>query len=462
MSKREDNLLGEMPVPKAIFKIGVPAMAAMLVMAVYNLVDTLFIGMLGDDKALSAVAVAFPIMTLMGAVGQVFGAGAAAAIGRAFGVKDHDYANRIATTTIYTSLVSGVIFAIFGILFIEEIFTAFGTTQSVMGHAVDYGIWMFVGAVFSIPNQAFNNIARAETKAVLSMKALSIGSVANIILDPIFMFELGGFGLNMGIEGASIATTISQGLCFLFIGWHFFTGKTTVKIKPSNFNPNKSLYKEVVSTGAPIGLSQMLSTLAVSITNIAAISFSVDLVYGENIQSAYGIVLKFTMMIFMVFMGLLQGFQPIASFSYGSRNKERFYEAFTFTRKLLLVSSAVIGLIMLVFAPMFISAFTQNPEIIDMGSKFIRANGICLPLLGIAMLQMLTFQATGNGRYGSIVATARQGYIYIPLLFILAATVGISTIFYIQAISDLSAGIISMILYTKYKKTLEAHFNSVD
>ena len=326
-----EELLSTAPVPKAITKIAIPAIMGMLIMALYNFVDTLFIGMLNSDEALAAVGVAFPIMTLMGAIGQVLGAGSAAAIGRSFGYGDDDHADKTATTIIYTSFVAGLVFMIVGIVFIEPIFKVFGATDSIMPYATEYGSWMFVGALFSIPNQTFNNIARAETKAVLSMTALMTGAIANIILDPIFMFD---FGFGMGIEGASIATTISQAISFIFISQFFFRGKSRVKVKPKNFKPSKVIYIDTLKSGAPVGVSQLLSTFAVSATNLVAINLSS---YGESMVAAYGIVLKVLSIVQYSLMGFLQGYQPIASYSYGSKNKERFFEAFKFARNFVLI-----------------------------------------------------------------------------------------------------------------------------
>ncbi len=453
MNQSQNELLGSMPVQKAIAKIGIPAMASMLIMAVYNLVDTLFIGMLGDDRALSAVAVAFPIMTLIGAVGQVLGAGAAASIGRAFGADNDEHADKIATTTIFTSIVAGVVFMAMGLIFIEPIFRMFGTTPSVMETAKQYGTWMYIGSIFSIPNQSFNNIARAETKAILSLKALSIGAVSNIILDPIFMFELGGFGLNMGIEGASIATTLAQGISFVFIAYYFFSGKTRVKITPKNFSPNTETYGDILRSGAPIGLTQALGTLAVSVTNVAAVGFATDIIISENIQSAYGIVLKVSSILQFIVMGYLMGYQPIASYAYGAKDKKRFFECFNYSLKVVIIFTIPVTVILQLLATWIMTCFTKTAEIIEIGAYFIRYNNILFILIGISFFIMLTFQATGKGGYGAIIALARQGFLYIPILLMLCVWMGVEGMYYAQAIADLITAAIAIVLFRHYRRT---------
>ncbi len=460
MKSNSNDLLNEMPVRQAIMKIGIPAIAAMLVMAVYNLVDTLFIGMLKDDYALAAVAVAFPIMALMSALGQVLGGGAAVVIGRAFGAEREDEAHRTATTIIATALVGGILFMLMGLIFIEPIFRLFGTTDAVMSYAVEYGIWMYIGAIFSIPNQSFNNIARAEAKAVLSMKALMIGAISNVILDPIFMFDLNGYGLNMGLEGASMATTLAQAISFSFIAFYFFRGKMRVSVKAKYLKMSKKIYSDVLTSGLPIGVSQFLSTIAVSVTNIAAVTFATTETAAENMQSAYGIVLKISMMCLFVIFGYLQGYQPIASVAYGAKNKNRFYESFYYIAKALAIISLISTVIIQIFATQAIMAFTSTPEIIEVGAYLLRTTNIFMVCLVFIYLIMFTFQATGKGRGGGIIALARQGYIYIPALLLLGYFMGLDGIFYAQPVADLGTAIITFILWKKLKVELDQYFEN--
>ncbi len=460
MNEAKNHILGEMPVRKAITKIAIPGMASMMIMAIYNLVDTLFIGMLGDDKALSAVAVAFPIMTLMGAIGQVLGAGSAATIGRYFGAQDNETANKVAATTVYTAIISGVVFMLVGFLFMEPIFKMFGTTDSVMEVAKQYGGWMYVGAIFSIPNQSFNNIARAETKAALSMRALMLGAVANIILDPLFMFELGGFGLNMGIEGASMATTLAQAITGAYIGWHFFGGKMAVSMNKKYFKPSKAIYGEVLRTGTPIGVTNILTTLTVSATNIAAITFASDIVLAENIQSSYGVILKVMSIMQYIVMGYLMGYQPIASYSYGAKNSKRFYECFNFSRNFVMGIAFSASAVMFIFAPTIMTAFTKSESIIETGAMFLRYNSVFFMFTAVTMFMILTFQATGNGKFGALLGFARQGLLCIPLLFVFGSIFGSDGIFYAQPFADITAGIISLVTYRSFKKSLDGYFGN--
>lgn len=459
-----DELLGSLPISKSITKLAIPAIIAMLIMAMYNFVDTLFIGMLDSDEALAAVSVAFPIMTLMGALGQVMGAGSAAVIGRAFGYNDNDYASKTATTIIFSSVLVAFVFMTIGLVFSEPVFTVFGATERIMPYAKEYGSWMFIGAIFSIPNQCFNNIARAETKAVLSATALMTGAIANIILDPIFMFtfDFAGiqFGLGMGLVGASMATTLSQMISFIFLAQFFFRGKSKVHITPKNFNPCKKIYAETLKSGAPIGTTQLLSAVAVSFTNVMAVQAAPDVITGDNFIAAYGVVLKVLSIIQFTCMGFLQGYQPIASYSYGSKNRERFLGAYNFTKIMMLSYAVLATVIVQVFSRNIIMVFSKNEEIINYGAKLLSMNNAFFILTAFCFLIMLTSQATGNGKLGSIVALSRQGFLYIPALIIFPMLLDFEGIFYAQAFADLITFIIAYISFKKYLKVLDTHFAS--
>lgn len=464
MKYTTDEILGKIPVSKAIVKLALPTIMAMIIMAVYNFVDTLFIGFLNSDESLSAVSVAFPIMTLMGAVGQVLGAGSAAVIGRAFGSSNDNFASKTATTIIYTAFISAIVFMSVGLIFSESIFKIFGATERIMPYAKQYGTWMFVGALFSIPNQVFNNIARAETKSILSMTALMTGAILNVILDPIFMFkfDIGSIsvGLGMGIEGASMATTLAQFISFLFISQFFFRGKSRVKITPLNFKPSKEIYALTLKSGAPVGATQLLSAFAVSITNIVAVQVAPNAISGDNIIASYGIVLKILSITQFVLIGFFQGYQPISSYAYGSKNKERFFLAYKYAKTAGFVYSVFATIVIQIFAQNCIEIFSNNEDIIYYGTMFLRLNNMFFPLTSFVFLVMLTSQATGNGKLGATMALTRQGILYIPALIIFPLIFDYTGIFYAQAAADCVTWVIAIIMFKKYKKTLELYLEN--
>ena len=450
-----EELLKNLPIKKSITTLAIPSIMAMLVMSIFNFVDTLYIGMLDNSLALSAVGVAYPIMTLKAAIGQTLGAGAAAAIGRCFGSKQGDLASKTCTTIIYTSIIVGIIFTAIGIIFTKEIFTVFGASEASMPYALDYGKWMFAGAAFTVPNMSFNNIARAETKAKLSMNALIIGSVANIILDPIFMFTF-----NMGIKGAAIATTISQGITFVCIAWYFFLGKSRAKVKLEFFKPSKKIFAEVLKSGAPTGASQILNTISVIVTNLVIGTIAVNTVQSDNLIAAYGVVLKIILMIQFTLMGFLQGYQPIASYCFGAKNKERFYGAVKFVFKLVLIYTVICTIGVQIFSDELLRLFSNEPEILNYGATLLSCNNMFFVLIGITQMIMITFQAIGNGKGGVLISVIRQGAFYMVFLFVLPKFLGLNALYVSQPIADVLTFVLAIILALKCIKSLKVHFTN--
>lgn len=229
------SVLGEMSPSKAIVKLAVPATLALLAKAVYNLVDTAYIGMLDSDIALTAVGVTVPLLLIMVSIENIFAAGAAVLAGRQLGAKDQEGASRTVTTIIGLSVVLGVLLCVGGIVFIDPLMRAFGASEASLPLAKDYAFWMFVAALANLPAQSMNCAARAESSARISSIAVITGAMLNIVLDPIFMFD---WGLNLGVEGASLATTVSQFVTFFILIWFYASGRSVIKLKAKAFRPS--------------------------------------------------------------------------------------------------------------------------------------------------------------------------------------------------------------------------------
>ena len=229
------SVLGEMSPSKAIVKLAVPATLALLAKAVYNLVDTAYIGMLDSDIALTAVGVTVPLLLIMVSIENIFAAGAAVLAGRQLGAKDQEGASRTVTTIIGLSVVLGVLLCVGGIVFIAPLMRAFGASEASLPLAKDYAFWMFVAALANLPAQSMNCAARAESSVRISSIAVITGAMLNIVLDPIFMFD---WGLNLGVEGASLATTVSQFVTFFILIWFYASGRSVIKLKAKAFRPS--------------------------------------------------------------------------------------------------------------------------------------------------------------------------------------------------------------------------------
>lgn len=234
-SKNESaSILGGMKPSKAIVKLALPATLALLAKAVYNLVDTAYIGMLKDDIALTAVGVTVPLLLIMVSIENIFAAGAAVLAERQLGARDEEGASRTVTTVIGLSILIGVVLCVGGIVFIEPLMRAFGASDASLPLAKDYAFWMFVAALANLPVQSMNCAARAESSVKISSVAVITGALLNVVLDPIFMF---GWGLGMGVEGASLATTVSQFVTFFILAWFYLSGRAGIAVQPRNADP---------------------------------------------------------------------------------------------------------------------------------------------------------------------------------------------------------------------------------
>lgn len=360
MNVEKESLLASVKPSKAIIDMAVPATLALLAKAVYNIVDTAYIGMLNSDTALAAVGVTLPLLLIMVSIENIFAAGAGVLAGRQLGEHDKEGANRTVTTIVGFSMVVGIGLCIVGILFEDVLLRAFGASEAVLPQAKDYAFWMFIAALFNLPAQSLNCAARAESSVKISSVAVITGAVLNVILDPIFMFS---WGLNMGVEGASLATTISQCVTFLILLIFYMGGFSVIKIKPKYFKLSAKFIWDVVSIGIPTAVIQICLAVATSLTNIAAKT----LPDADLIIAAYGVVQRLILIGCYVIMGFMQGYQPVASYAFGPKNEERFNGSAKFAFKGSLLLTIVVAVIYIALAKPLILLFNRNPLVVEYG-----------------------------------------------------------------------------------------------
>ncbi|MEG1896530.1 MAG: MATE family efflux transporter, partial [Oscillospiraceae bacterium] len=301
------SLLSDVKPSKAIINLAVPATIALLAKAVYNIVDTAYIGLLDSETALAAVGVTLPLLLIFVSIENIFAAGAAVLAGRQLGAGDKNGANTTVSTIVAASTVIGGLLCVGGIVFMEPLLRAFGASETVMPLAKDYAFWMFIAALANLPAQSLNCAARAESSVKISTIAVITGAALNVILDPIFMFE---WGLNMGVEGASLATTVSQLVTFAILAWFYLSGKSIIKVSLKYVKPTIKLFKDVILIGIPTAVIQICLAVATSLTNIAAAT----LPDSDLIIAAYGVVQRLVLIGCYVIMGFMQGYQPVASY----------------------------------------------------------------------------------------------------------------------------------------------------
>ena len=416
MNVEKESLLASVKPSKAIIDMAVPATLALLAKAVYNIVDTAYIGMLNSDTALAAVGVTLPLLLIMVSIENIFAAGAGVLAGRQLGEHDKEGANRTVTTIVGFSMVVGIGLCIVGILFEDVLLRAFGASEAVLPQAKDYAFWMFIAALFNLPAQSLNCAARAESSVKISSVAVITGAVLNVILDPIFMFS---WGLNMGVEGASLATTISQCVTFLILLIFYMGGFSVIKIKPKYFKLSAKFIWDVVSIGIPTAVIQICLAVATSLTNIAAKT----LPDADLIIAAYGVVQRLILIGCYVIMGFMQGYQPVASYAFGAKNEERFNESAKFAFKGSLLLPIVVAVIYIALAKPLILLFNRNPLVVEYGKWLF-------------------------------LSLIRQCLFYVPFILSLPGIMGVKGIYFSQPAADILTIIVCIVLIKPMKRDI--------
>ena len=454
MSQRNpQSILADMQPSKAIVKLAIPATLALLAKAVYNLVDTAYIGMLNSDIALTAVGVTVPLLLIMVSIENIFAAGAAVLAGRQLGAKDSEGASRTVTTVIGLSMGIGIVLCVCGIVFIDPLMRAFGASEASLPLAKDYAFWMFVAALANLPAQSMNCAARAESSVKISSIAVITGAVLNILLDPIFMF---GWGLNLGVEGASLATTVSQFVTFFILVWFYASGRSIIKIRLKAFRLSWHFIKSVAMIGIPTAVIQICLSVAASLTNIAAAS----LPQSDEIIAGYGVVQRLVLIGCYVVMGFMQGYQPVAAYAFGAKENDRFHQSVRFALKGALVLTVLVEAVYILLSKPLILFFNSNPVIVDYGRWLLISQVALYPAFGLCYMMTITYQTIGASRYGLFLSLIRQGLFYVPFILILPRLFGIAGIYASQPAADILTILVCVLSIPSMKRIATKHMQA--
>lgn len=446
------SLLATAAPSKAIIRLAVPATLALLAKAVYNIVDTAYIGMLDSDAALAAVGVTLPLLLIMVSIENIFAAGAAVLAGRQLGAGQTDKASQTVTTIVGFSVLVGIGLCVLGILFIEPLLRAFGASDAVLPMAKDYAFWMFIAALFNLPAQSMNCAARAESSVKISSVAVITGALLNVVLDPLFMFS---WGFNMGVEGASLATTLSQFVTFTILLWFYFSGRSIIKIKGKSFKLTGSFLWEVISIGIPTAVIQICLAVATSLTNIAA----KPLPDSDLIIAAYGVVQRLILIGCYVIMGFMQGYQPVASYSFGAKNEERFHTSVRFALKGTLLLTVIVAAFYILLAKPLILLFNDNPAVVVYGRWLLVSQVALYPAFGLCYMMTITFQTIGSSKTGVFLSLIRQGLFYVPFILTLPKLLGITGIYLTQPAADILTLAVCLLLIKPMKAMASRNMN---
>lgn len=440
-----EKLLGEKEIPKLLLKFSIPAIVGMLVNALYNFVDMVFIGQGVGPLGIAGVRIGFPLIVIGMAFSMLIGIGANSLISIRLGQKRKEDAELILGNAFVTMIAIGAVLTILGLVFMEPLLKLFGASQDVMPYAKGYFRIILFGVIFQMIGMGMNNFIRGEGNPKTAMLTMLIGAIINTILDPIFIFAFG-----WGIEGAALATILSLIISALWVLYYFFFGNSLLKIRKPNLRIRFDILKSIVAIGlAPFAMQLAASVLVIFMNQGLA-------QYGGDIAvSAMGIINNIASLFMMVVFGINQGAQPIIGFNYGAQK----YDRVKSTLKYAIGAATVVVTIgyasINLFAPQMIGLFSSDPELIDIGSRGLRRVLMFMPIIGFQIVSSAYFQAIGKPKQSMLLSLSRQVLILIPLVLILPKFIGLIGLFTAGPIADISSSILTAIFLFYELKNLD-------
>lgn len=444
----EHELMGELKISKAVMKMAVPSVISSLVTVVYNMADTFFVGQTGDPLQVAAVSLTNPIFILLMAFANMLGMGGSAVLSVALGAKDEKRAKNAAAFVTYASLFLGILAAAVILFFMDPILALFGANAETYEFARGYTLHISYGAPFIIWSAAASFIVRAEGASKEAMVGSMIGTIANIVLDPIFISVL-----DQGTAGAAIATTIGNVLASVYYLWYFLKKSRVLSIRWRDFTVRQGILTKTCSSGLPTAIFSALMSVSTIVLNQLLV------VYGNDPVAAIGIVFKANMFITFLQMGLANGVQPLLGYNYGSGNIKRFRGVESYTKKCCLAAGVAATVLYFVFREPIIRLFISDEEVIAYGVEMLVAYMLSGPVIGILFVNMNCMQSVGHAFPATVLSVLRQGILLIPLLYLLRALFGLEGVILGQSLTDYIAIILSVFLWRRIRGTLSDRTN---
>ena len=442
MTDKKIELFENYPVHKALLTLALPTILGMLVNVFYNMVDTFFVGQTGDPNQVASVSLCMPIYLLLMAFGNIFGIGGGSYISRKLGAKDYESVKKISAFAFYASIIIGFISMAVYLIFMKDILKISGASQNTYQFSKDYLVIVALGAPFVVNQMAMGQIIRSEGSSKEAVIGMMIGTVVNIVLDPIMILYM-----NMGVAGAALATIIGNACSTAYYIYHILRKKSFLSIHFKDFSMPKDILINVFSIGIPVSINNILMSASnVLINNLAA-------GYGDNALAGLGVAQRIFTLVILVLIGLSQGLQPFVGYNFAAKNYKRMSDSI----KMSCVVSVVIGSILLglslIFGRWSVGVFINNEEVIDYGVKFLVASYTVAPIIGFQFVFMSTFQALGKSIPSLILSLSRQGIAFVPAILIGTKLFGINGIIWSQPIADIVSVALATVMYIYiYKK----------
>jgi len=443
--KKNNDFLWELSIGKLLLKMSLPATIGMLVMTLYNIVDSIFIGHYVGTLGLGAVIITFPLMMLIIALSMGFGIGASSIISLKFGEKNHDYANKVFGNFLFLIFFLGLFISIFCYIFIDKILIFFGSSIGILPYAKSYFSIIVFGIFFQMFSASTNNIIRSEGSAKTSMMIMISGAFLNIILDYIFIVYL-----NLGISGVAMATVISQIITFLLTISYFLFGKSILKIYLKNIIPDMKIVKNIIIIGFP-SFARQSSMSIVGIVMNNSIKF-----YGSDlVMAGYGILFQLMMLLIMPVMGILQWTQPIVGYNYGAKKYLRIKEVLKLSIKSSTIIITTTYILIMYFPELFIRLFTSDIQLIEITKHIAKIMLFMMPVIAFQFIVGGFFQSIGKAKPALIVSLLRQFILLLPMILILPLFFGLDGLWYSYPIADFFSLFLVYYIFKKEYDKLE-------
>lgn len=447
MHGHTDNytFLTQAPVHRVIVTMAIPTIISMLVTGLYNIADTFFVGKI-DTQATAAVGIVFSLMFFVQAMGFFFGHGSGNYISRELGARRHENAVKMASTGFFSSFFFGLVVLVLGEIFLTPLSLMLGSTATILPYTEDYMQVILLGAPFLTSSLTLNNQMRLQGNANFAMYGIVTGAILNVLLDPFFIFTCG-----LGVSGAAWATVVGQVVSFVILFFMARRGEN-IAIRFRNFSPSIQRYKEIFYGGSPSMMRQGLACVATMSLNFAAGA------YGDSAIAAMSIVSRIAMLSFAVVIGLGQGFQPVCGFCYGAGLYDRLKEAYKFTVTIGTIFLVVLAIVGWMISGTLIGVFRDDPEVIAIGIVALRWQLCVFPVNALILASNMLAQTCRKPWRANILAAARQGLFFIPLIFILPSYFGLLGVEMCQAVSDVLSFTLTVpiVIYTFREFTREA------
>lgn len=457
-TNKKENPLGYEPVGKLLLQFAVPSTISVLVNSVYNIVDQIFIGQGVGYLGNAATTVTFPIITIIMAFATLLGSGGSAYAAIKLGQKKEEEAEKTLNNNFMLSIITGIVLAVVGFIFMEPLLRLFGATESIMPYAKDYASIILIGVPFSVIGPCLSNMARTDGSPRLSMYGILIGAVLNTILDPIYIFIF-----QWGVKGAAIATITSQIISALIL-FLYFCKRSQMRLHLRELKLDGSVCKNVIALGTSSGITQLVACIMqVTMNNSLVYYGNKSAVGGDVALSAMGIVMKLAMILASVCIGIGIGSQTIFGFNFGAEKYHRIKHLFKNAVAAATVSVLIGWLVCQLFPGLIVNLFGGgNSAFVNFAEKCLRIYLFGIFCAGFQIVATNYFQATGQPLKASVLSMLRQLLLLVPLILILPLFLGLNGILFAGPIADMSSAVIVALFVIPEMKKLNRHIKEKD